>query len=72
MFVVFMGAGGGVDFHILLFLIKENVSYQELFTEWKTLFLAKVIAFLNLENTASANLITIPRKSILKSIIYKF
>ena len=45
------GAGGSeADFHFL-FLIKKNSSDQEFFPEWKILFLAKVIKFINREYT---------------------
>ena len=44
------GGGGEVDFHfLLLFLIEDNGSYQELFSDGKILFLAKVIEFSNHE-----------------------
>ena len=35
---------------LFLFLVEKNGSYHELFSELKTFFLAKVIAFWNLEN----------------------
>ena len=50
----FKGAGGRGPrsiFTFLMFLIKENVSHQELFQNEKLLFLAKVIEFSNRENT---------------------
>ena len=49
----FKGAGGGLRsiFTFWLFLKEGNASYQEIFSERKILFLAKVIAFSNLENT---------------------
>ena len=46
------GAGGSeVDIRFLILSIEENASYQELFRNEKIFFLAKVIAFSNLENT---------------------
>ena len=55
------GAGGSeVDFHFLLFLIEENVSYHEIFRNEKISFLTKFITILKLKNTynyiAGANL----------------
>ena len=53
--------------------MEENVSYQELFSERKILFLAKVISFSTHENTYNylARKLKL-RKSTLKSIFYIF
>ena len=66
------GTGGGLRsvFTFWLFLMEDNLSYQELFSEWKNVF----IAFSNLENTynyiACANFNRVFQKNITRTRKY--
>ena len=53
---------------VILFPMEENGSYLDLFSQWKILFLPRVVAFWNLVNTYNFIYIVIPRKSTLKPI----